>query len=257
VNNTDDKLSRNLSMAATNITYVGNNMDIYIAVAFPASIWLLISLLPQVLGHFSGLNQSVMLIGTWPKKGWMLLLGFFAFLGNETLVHSYSIVNAACLGGFAIQGPISILLMMVTAAVELLIVSLLISSTQTVFVKHAWNIREALSRENARKLLQDYENIRQGVGPFYLLAFAIHAPIMLCFAFWGQTYTWSVGTVLRSISTLSWSWFSLVHICLMSENCFNAIKDLLPSVRYIYAYISFFFVNAVVETKLHNEAPLR
>jgi hypothetical protein len=244
-------------MASANTTFIGNNMDKYVGVAFPAFILLLVFLLPQVLGHFSALNQSVMLTGSWPSNGWVLVLAFFAFVGKETSSHILWTFKAISLGSFNVHRPVLFLLMMVTAALELLIASLLISSAQTVFVKHAENLRESLSTQIARKLLQDYENIRQGVGPFYLLAFAIHAPIMLCFAFWGLTYTWSVGTVLRSISTLSWSWFSLVHICLMSENCFNAIKDLLPSVRYIYAYISFFFVNAVVETKLHNEAPLR
>jgi hypothetical protein len=48
---------------SSTIALDGNNFDKYIIAAFLASIFLLILLLPPLLGHFSALNPSVMLTG--------------------------------------------------------------------------------------------------------------------------------------------------------------------------------------------------
>jgi hypothetical protein len=234
-----DNLTANLSLAtANNTTMIGNKIDQYLAVASLVSTFIFTLLLPPVLGHFAALNPCVMLGGRWPIKGWMLLTASFVSLGTRTCFIAIGIFYVISLGNFDVQREIPSALMILTAVVLLLIVSILIGSTQTMFVKEAQNIRDAISPLNVRQLLQDYTNIREGVGPFYLLSFAIHAPMVLCFAFWSLAYISYGVPILQILSNVIWSWFSLVHICLMSEDCFNAMQELLPSIRYIL-YLSF------------------
>jgi hypothetical protein len=233
--NATNIFTTNLSSKVVNTNSPGNNFDKYIVAAFLASIFLLILLLPPVLGNFSALNPSVMLHGSWPKRGWMLVLALFIFLGTETTMQAVAILR-----GTFLVSPTEILphklasfSLLILAVCTIQLISLfLICSAQTDLIKTAIVIGKTTSVPAIRSLLQNYEKVRQGVGPFYMLEFAVHAPILLCWSFRGLANLNEMSLVARSCGYVTYSFLFLVHMCFTSEDCYEAMQALLPSIRY-------------------------
>ena len=226
-------------MSKTASSSPDNSFDQYIGIAFEAAIFLLILLLPTVLGHFFGLNEKALQVGSnslvWPRRGWTLVLSALAFTIMEIVLLSVSVVHGQEKGvstAALVHTLASFALMILLASLLQLIALLLISATQRGFIQAAAESSHSLTAGTMKLLLHDYEKIRQGVGPFYALAFSLHAPIILCFAFFGLAHPESISTTVRSLSCVAWSSVSLAYICLMSEDCYNAVQGLLPSIRY-------------------------
>jgi hypothetical protein len=225
----------NISSKVVNANPPSNNFDTYIRAAILASYFLLILLLPPIMGHFSALNPSVMLHGNWPKRGWVLVLAFLIFLGTEITMQTVAIFRGTFLVSPTEILPhkfASFLLLILAVSTIQLLALFLISSAQTALTKIASHIRRTTSVPAIRSLLQDYETIRHGVGLFYMLEFAVHVPILLCWSFRCLAHLNEMSLVVRSCGYVASSFLFLVHICFTSEDCYEEMQALLPSIRY-------------------------
>jgi hypothetical protein len=121
------------------------------------------------------------------------------------------------------------------ASVQFLVI-MLISSTQSSFIRIIQRTpKNKINADTITDLLQDYENLSQGVGPFYALALCIHSPNVLIFGYFGlvmirQGHFFN-PVVLWSMGSIAWSSLTIVHICLLSDTCFQALQELVPSIR--------------------------
>jgi hypothetical protein len=126
----------------------------------------------------------------------------------------------------------SILIIILVTTIIQLIALFLVSSAQTRLIKAAMDIRKTNSVPAIRSLLQAYENIRQGIGPYYMLKFVIYVPVLLCWTFRGLAHLNNISLVGRSCGYVATSFRFLLHMCLTSEDCYEAIQTLLPTIRY-------------------------
>jgi hypothetical protein len=160
---------------------------------------------------------SIILLGT------EIIMQTVAILRGTFLVHPSEILSHKLASFFLIN--------LIGTTVQFMAL-FLVSSAQTSLIKAAANISKTTSVTAVKHLLHDYENIRQGTGPFYMLLFAIYAPILLCWAFRGLAHLEELSLVGRSCGYVATSFLLLVHICLTAEDCYEAIQNLLPSIRY-------------------------
>ena len=103
---------------------------------------------------------------------------------------------------------------------------------QTRFIQTAADSTTMITTHAAQNLFHEYETIRQSVGPLYALEFSLHVPIILCFSYLVLAHPEDIGLVVWGCGSLAWSSLILTNICLMSEDCFDALHALVPSIRY-------------------------
>lgn len=212
-------------------------IDTYILYAFQAVVHLLILLLPMALGHFYSTNRCTMqTLGLfWPNRGWMMIVSTFPFIVTIAGLEGYYLsrrLKKGMMTSASVMEFLSKVVTNVTAAILQLITVLMVNMTQTGFIKTLAEKREMIDAViSFRKILTNYENMRQGIGPLYSLAFCVHAPIILSFTYWGLSYSSNIFIMIQCSSSVAWSCMTIVHICLMSEDCYNAVQDLLPSLR--------------------------
>jgi hypothetical protein len=183
------------------------------------------------MGYFFAKNESG-LSGNfkWPYKGWLLILSAVFFTASTKI---YLFSNA---GGknttMLFLDLIESLLMIDSVCILQLIALLLVSSRQTYFIKNAARNSKSTTITDIRSLLREYENISQGIEPLYVVLFSIHAPIILCFAYIGMTHSMLI-VALTGCTNIIWSSLILIHICLISEDCHDALQGLVPAIRYL------------------------
>jgi hypothetical protein len=225
---------------ANNGTDVKNQYDFNgnLVIAFLVGTFLLIILLPGAMGHFFAHNDSMMLNGkfTWPYRGWMLVLSALVFMLIQTITlydvtRELNISNIRFLHYFLPRQLVN----STVSSVQFLVI-MLISSTQSSFIRLIQGTpKHKIKVDTITDLLQDYENIRQGIGPFYALELCIHSPNVLIFGYFGLVMIrqgqYFNPVVLWSIGSIAWSSLTIVHICLMSDICFQALQELVPSIR--------------------------
>jgi hypothetical protein len=229
-----NELSANLSQAFNNSSDM--NIDTYIYyTASVAPEFLMILLLPSAIGYFFDITESkVQKKFAWSPKGWII--------GFSTVI--FVLTEMSSLGMFAISDKVncmstwgivhkfaSILLMNGLACLLQLTVLLLVSSRQAYFTTKAAKKSKTTACLQINNLLKEYENIKYGTAPLYALEFCIHTPIILCFAYFAIS-TPQILPFLYSSGKIFWSSLTLIHICLMSEDCYNALQDLVPVIRY-------------------------
>ena len=153
-----------------------NRVDAYINVAFLVDIFLLILLLPAVLGHFFATNglAAVNLEKrfVWPRRGWMVVLSAAIFIATETTTLCSTVVQSLA-QGVSTEGLVhyfaSLQLLNLIVALLQLIALLLVSAEQTDFMQTAAaagssSSSERLTKQAIQQLLQAYEDIRQGIS---------------------------------------------------------------------------------------------
>jgi hypothetical protein len=225
-------VTTNVSLSNSNMTVVSpqkSMMTHYIVLAFVVALYVLMLLLPASLGYFFGKNGAG-LHGNfiWPKKGWLLILSAFFFIAS-TNVYTFLSVGAMSTA-MLVHKFIIALLTNNTACLLQLIALLLVSARQTWFIRCAARNRQSTTSTNIKNLLREYENISNGIGPLYAVEFSIHAPMILCFAYFAMTNS---SLLLVGCTNIVWSSLILIHICLISEDCHDAVQDLVPAIRYI------------------------
>ena len=212
------------------------SIDEYIQYAFLAGLFLIILLFPSVLGIFFAFNGSAILETDffWPKKGWLVVLSLIIFIIAGTTTLSLLLVQYLAMGMSTLKlvhWYVSCQLVNLTAAMIQFIVLMVVSARQTGFINcvrvYASLSRKIKSVKIISSLLQDYENISQGVELLNILEFSIHAPIILCFAYLGLGNS-NMGPMAGNIC---WSSLILAYICLLSDDCYDALQSLLPSIR--------------------------
>jgi hypothetical protein len=189
------------------------------------------------LGYFIGSNKSALQERfAWFHSEWIIVISTLLFLTTETIF-----LSSAALTDMANGLPtediihlfISFQLMNITASLLQLTTLLVVSSRQVHFIQKITKCGKVSSVHIVSNLLEKYENMRKGVGPLYTIEFCVHAPIILCFAYFGLTSAY-LSMVLWSSGKIIWSSLTLIHICLMSEYCYDAVQDLVPAIRYRY-----------------------
>jgi hypothetical protein len=228
----------NTSLANTNNTVTSPArmaLDDYIFIAFQVVDFLLILLLPTALAHFFACTESrEQRWFDWSQRAWILVFSVVIFLSTEATSNYLFALQDKATGKptlTIVHNAAANQLVNVTASLLQLTALLLVSSRQSFFVKKATMNRTLTTCSVVNNLLKDYERVKFGVGPLYALDFCIHTPIILCFAYFGISsqmfiiYLWSSGKIV-------WSGLTLIHICLMSEDCYDAVQNLLPALRY-------------------------
>ena len=225
---------------ASSDRYVKTTLDEIILMEFEAGIFLLVLMLPALLGHFYGLSNLARKEATfpWPRRGWLVLLSAFIFIISQAigLWFDYQLHSARTSTEMLIHLCVFRIVSSIIVALFQCIALLLVSSEQTHFIRTAAHIP---IKDNHHKTVSDllnaYENIEKGVGPFYAMEFCIHTPIILCFAYVGLGKTVNGGAFdggsIWSIGCIAWSSLAMVQICLMSDDCYEALQGLLPSIR--------------------------
>jgi hypothetical protein len=231
------------SISAVNTSNMTGNIPqnypflwVYIHRAFQAAIFLFILLSPVMLGHFFGLNGAAMMEARfcWPKRGWLLVLSLVIYIVTEsttivllllqlmkTQITTLTIINLF----------LGIQLSNLTAGIFQFVMLVLVSVRQTNFINtvslYAADKCKITSVSIIHNILEECDKIRKGVGPLNVFEFSIHVPIILCFSYLGI-----VDTNMRTIvGNVIWSFLILVDICLMSDDCYDALQSLLPSIR--------------------------
>jgi hypothetical protein len=223
-------VTTNASLSNSNMTVLSpqkSMMNQYIVLAFMVALILLILLLPALIGYFFGKNGAG-LRGNfiWPNKGWLLILSAFFFIA---ITNVYACLRDGAMStAMLVHDFIIALLANNTACLLQLTALLLVSSRQTRFIRCAARNRQSTTSANIKNLLREYENISTGIGPLYAVEFSIHAPIILCFAYFAMTQS---SLLLVGCTNIGWSSLNLIHICLVSEDCHNAVLDLVPAIR--------------------------
>jgi hypothetical protein len=208
----------NLNQAASAIKF---RMAEYVYPAFMTMTVLLILLLPGTLGHFYSFNGFAMrkLRFSWPRRGWMAVCSAISIILGETMAfliyHNFGIFSTTALTNF-ITAEVSI----VTAAFLQLTALILVEVRHTDFVREAAAKKSmTITVDTIQNLLDDYECMLQGLGPLYTLLFCIHTPIIICFTY----YVFAFFSYERTGSVV-WSCLALIQICLMSEDCYDAVQ---------------------------------
>jgi hypothetical protein len=63
----------------------------------------------------------------------------------------------------------------------------------------------------------------------YVLEFCIHAPIILCYAYFMMTE--SILEAVTNCTNVICSSLILIHICMISEDCYDAVQNIVPAIR--------------------------
>jgi hypothetical protein len=218
------------------VTMTKSLLNTSIQMAFIIAIFLLILLSPAVLGHFFQLNGTAMMQARfcWPKRGWLLGLSLVIYIVTESTTLVLKLLQLKQMSTLLIiNWLLCFQLTNLTAGTFQFILLVLVSSRQTHFIKtvsiYATDRGKISSVSIITDILEDCNNIREGVGPMNILEFSIHVPIILCFSYLGI-----VDTVMRTIiGNVIWSCLILVHICLMADDCYDVLQSLLPSIRYL------------------------
>jgi hypothetical protein len=218
-----------------------SSLDNTIYYANIGTAFVLVLLLPGVMGHFFACNHQAMLgrIFACPQRWRMLIIYTIAFMTTETLGF-YSLTEKMYLVGLSNEGLVNFLLprqliYMIVALLQFLVI-MMVSSRQSDFIQ-AIRGRKAdiLSEYKIIQLLQEYENIKEGVGPFYALVLSIHSPIILCVAYFGLNMIrrgkYFSLSMIWSIGSIAWSGFTIIHLCLLSEACYEALQKLVSPIR--------------------------
>jgi hypothetical protein len=234
--NKTDNASINLSLHDTLSQAIFN--------VFLLLLFLLMLLLPTVLGHFFAINQSAMLwtTFTWPHRGWMLVVSTIIFIVSSAISLSLTterlsaLISTERLVYFYIGPQLCNLI----AALLQLISVILVSARQTAFLDKAVATSKDITVDTIQSLLKEYENISNGVGPFYVLEFCVHVMNTLCFTYFGLANISVDLNISSPLIVMSWSWGNvtwscliLIHICLMSDDCYEALQCLVQSIRYL------------------------
>ena len=125
------------------------------------------------------------------------------------------------------------MLVYVIAALLQFTALLLVGARKTAFVKTcAVDDNRIITADSIKNLLNDYEVLKRGIGPLIALLFCIHAPVILCFTYFVLAYAkqFSLG-IIGHCGSIGWSSLTLIQTCLMAEDCYDALQDLLPSLR--------------------------
>ena len=105
-------------------------------------------------------------------------------------------------------------------------------TTQIMFVAIHYKTRGISTGGLINIFGSNYEVLKRGVGPLIALLFCIHAPVILCFTYFVLAYAkqFSLG-IIGHCGSIGWSSLTLIHTCLMAEDCYDALQDLLPTLR--------------------------
>jgi hypothetical protein len=234
---TSDNSDANLSLA--NSCQVSNSsgnftLDNYIFIAFQVANFLLILQLPLTLGYFIGNNKSALHERfVWFHREGIIVISTLLFVSIETISLSLDALKDMANGNPTegiIHVTISFQLINIISSLLQLTVLLVVSSSQFNFVQKITNSSKTTSVPIISNLLEEYENMKKGVGPLYTIEFCVHAPIILCFAYFGLSRA-VFSMILWSSGKIIWSSLTLIHICLMSEYCYDAVQDLVPAIR--------------------------
>jgi hypothetical protein len=200
----------------------------YIFLALHGTSFLLILLLPAAMGYFFAKNESG-LCGRfmWPNKGWLLISSALIFiLSQKFFLFSHADWTYTTL---LVVDFVNSLLMLDSSCLLQLTALLLVSSRQTYFIQKANMNSISTTSVNVKNLLSEYENISQGIGPLYVLEFCIHAPIILCYAYFMMTE--SILEAVTNCTNVLCSSLILIHICMISEDSYDAVQNLVPAIR--------------------------
>ena len=167
----------------------------------------------------------------------MLVLSALIFLAGETTQIMFLAIHYKT-RGISTGGLINIfgsnVLVYVIAALLQFTALLLVGARKTAFVKTcAVDDNRIITADSIKNLLNDYEVLKRGIGPLIALLFCIHAPVILCFTYFVLAYAkqFSLG-IIGHCGTIGWSSLTLIHTCLMAEDCYDALQDLLPTLRW-------------------------
>ena len=242
--NSTAKDSKNITEPKEN-PYSSSNLDSYISIAFIIALMMAVLLLPAIMGYFFSLNGSAMLKTrfAWPRRGWMLVMSLISFLVTSTVSLTIMLIVNKTLGMSTfglVHWYTSNQVINLSAAIIQFIALMLVSIRQTSFINsvrvYAADSSKIKSPDVISNLLQNYEYIRKGIGPFNVFEFCIHAPIILCYSYFGLNNS----ATRAMIGNIFWSCLILTHICFMSDDCFDALQSLLPSIRYFILNVLFY-----------------
>jgi hypothetical protein len=238
--NSEESYSKNIT-ESNNLSF-HETLDKMIFIAFLLTLFLLMLLLPGVLGYFFATNYSAMLRRkfTWPLRGWILVLStaIFVLCETATLCITTEIASAVMPTERLVHFFMACQLFNLTAASLQFIAIMLVSTRQTSFIEKAFARSKDITYETMVSLVKEYENISNGVGPFYMLEFFVHVLNILCFTYFGLVNVLigpgmpgPMAIIIWSCGSVTWSSLMLTHICLMSDDCFEALQCLVSSVR--------------------------
>jgi hypothetical protein len=224
----EESNATNITNASLNqTTYAASpSMDYYLYFIFMSMNLLLILLLPGTLGHFFSFNGPAMLKLTisWPPQGWIAVFSAIIFIAGETLeflsYNKYKIVYLTELQVF-----VSVVVLILTAAFLQFAALTLIEARQTNFVRAAATKNsKTITVTTVLNLLDEYELIRQGLGPLFAVLFCIHTPVITCFSYFVFAHLGRLSSGLWITGPLVWSCLTLIQICLISDNCYDAVQ---------------------------------
>ena len=218
-----------------------SSMDNALFTTYLILTFCLMLFLPLAQGHFFEHNASSLLTTRfqWPSRGWMLALSSIICPLLEVACLSFStalFISAGMPTSFVVH--FFLVYQIINFAVAFLQLSsiMLVNSRQADFMM---NVDKSMGMtkdvETFSDLIEQYENIRRGVGPFYALQFCFNAPIFLCFAYFiimkiayrnflNNMVVWSMISAARSSIVM-------VHICLTSADCYEVLQCLTPAIR--------------------------
>ena len=218
------------------------SLDQLIIKAYACMLFLLILLLPGSIGYYFALNKSAFMESRfrWSVQSWLLVLLTIIFMLTQTVGLWSAATQMQSTGSTSTLNCIHFFLcrQLANISVSLLqfIAIYLVSARQADFIRNtSKDICQTDFVDTVTGLIKEYESISQGVGPFYALEFCIHTPITLCFAYFGVKRVSSIELqstlFLSSIDNTLWSSSTIVHMCLMSENCYEALQSLVAPIR--------------------------
>jgi hypothetical protein len=225
------EISANSSQEITDSSDI--DIGYYIFQAFVVLAFLMILLLPAALGNFFACTQSKpQKRFAWSPKGWVLGLATAIYLITEitsTTLFSISYQRRGMSLWGIVHNFASYLLMNGIPCLLQFSALLLVSSRQASFMKNAAQNKKVTTYTQINDWLEEYELIKCGTAPLYALEFCIHTPIMICFSYL-SIYTPQLDLCLWSSGKITWSSLTLIHICLMSEDCYAALQNLVPAI---------------------------
>jgi hypothetical protein len=226
-----NELYANASKEITNSSVIDKGF--YMFMACEGTELLMILLLPATLGYFFACNELMRQKKfAWSKRTWILVISAVLFPVSETTSFFAFSYETTGLSTWAIvYNFTSDLLINVIACLFQLTALLLVSSRQAYFMKNAAKNCKTTTCSQINHLLQEYEYIKSGTAPLYAVEFCLHTPMILCFAYFGLSNPQFL-LCLWSSGKIAWSSLTLIHICLISEDCFDALQGLLPAIGY-------------------------
>jgi hypothetical protein len=231
----NDPLSLNESSANPDQVKANSSemaISFYIYRAFETTEFAMILLLPATLGHFFACNGSKLKKRfVWSQKCWLVVFSAIIFMVTDT-ASFFTIINETYPNASTwetVHRFLSVQLMNVITCFLHLTALLLVSSRQADFIKKAAKNSKMTLCSQINDILQEYEYIKCGCAPLYTVEFCLHAPIILYFAYFGISFP-EFHLCLWSSGKIAWSSLTLIHICLMSEDCYAALQNLVPAI---------------------------